>query len=203
MDGWVRLCGALASVSLMLARLTCGNVRTSLYLLHTTLDVGYGFASSITKLPNTRFNLAMTRTIPPALYDEVFTLVTAIAQPAAEPLGAVDEIKASDAYAKLLALFKRCESSGEFDPFLTEALADFTSDKSESIRLYGLALDQCAAFPGEATLSKRIGLARALIEASRTNEARDQIEVGRREAFLAHDAAALEELNELALKCAV
>jgi hypothetical protein len=41
----------------------------------------------------------MTRTIPPALYDEVFALVTAIAQPDAKPLGAVDETKASEAYA--------------------------------------------------------------------------------------------------------
>jgi hypothetical protein len=77
----------------------------------------------------------MTRTIPPALYDEVFALVTAIAQPDAKPLGAVDETKASEAYAKLHALFKRHESSGESDPFLNEALADFTDDNSESIRL--------------------------------------------------------------------
>jgi hypothetical protein len=92
----------------------------------------------------------MTRTIPPALYDEVFALVTSIAQPDAEPLSAVDETKASDAYEKLEALFKLRESSGESDPFLTEALADFTDDAAESIRLYKLALEQCADFPGEA-----------------------------------------------------
>jgi uncharacterized glyoxalase superfamily protein PhnB len=40
---------------------------------------------------------ATTRKIPPALYDGVFALATAIAQPDANPLGAVDEIKASDA----------------------------------------------------------------------------------------------------------
>jgi hypothetical protein len=145
----------------------------------------------------------MTRTIPPALYDEVFDLVTAIAQPDAKPLSAVDETKASEAYTKLHALFKRRESSGESDPFLTEALADFTDDNPESIRLYKLALDQCAAFPGEATISKRIGLARALIQAGRTIEAREQIEVARREAFSARDAASLGELDELAAKCAV
>jgi hypothetical protein len=145
----------------------------------------------------------MTRTIPPALYDEVFALATAIAQPDAKPLDAVDEIKASDAHAKLHDLFKRRESSGKSDPFLTETLADFTDDNSESIRLYELALDQCAAFPGEATISKRIGLARALIEANRVIEAREQIEVARREAFSARDAVALEESNELAAKCAV
>ena len=145
----------------------------------------------------------MTRTIPPALYDEVFALVTAIAQPDADPLGPVDETKASEAYAKLHALFKRRESSGESDPFLSETLADFTDDNCESIRLYKLALDQCAAFPGETTIPKRIGLARALIQAGRTIEAREQIEVARREAFSARDAAALEELDELAAKYSV
>jgi hypothetical protein len=144
----------------------------------------------------------MTRTIPPALYDEVFALVTSIAQPDAEPLSAVDETKASDAYAKLEALFKRRESSGESDPFLTEALADFTDDAAESIRLYKLALEQCAAFPGEATLPKRIGLARALIQVGRKMEAREQIEIARREAFLARDSASLAELSELDEQCA-
>ena len=134
----------------------------------------------------------MTRTIPPALYDEVFALVTSIAQPDAEPLSAVDETKASDAYEKLEALFKLRESSGESDPFLTEALADFTDDAAESI----------AAFPGEATLPKRIGLARALIQVGRKIEAREQIDIARREAFLARDSASLEELSELYEKCA-
>jgi hypothetical protein len=145
----------------------------------------------------------MTRMIPPALYDEVFALVTDIAQPGAKPLDVVDENKASDAYAKLRALFRQRESRGESDPFLTEALADFTYDNSESIRLYELALDQCAAFPGESTISKRIGLARALIQAGRTIEAHAQSEVARREAFSAGDGAALKELNELAANCAV
>ncbi len=143
----------------------------------------------------------MTRTIPPALYDEVFALVTAIAQPDAKPLGAVDETKALEAYAKLHALFKRRESASESDPFLTEALADFTDDNSESIRLYKLALDQCAAFPGESTISKRNGLARALIESGRTIDARSQIEIARREAFAVRDSEALGELEELDDSC--
>ena len=146
-------------------------------------------------------SLQMTRTIPPALYDEVFALVTAIAQPEAKPLGSVDEDKASEAYAKLLDLFKRRESSGDSDPFLTEALADFTDDNSESIRLYELALGQCAAFPGEATISKRIGLARALIEFGRIVDARAQIEIARREAFAERDSESLDELEELANSC--
>jgi hypothetical protein len=145
----------------------------------------------------------MARTVPPALYDEVFALATAIAQPDARPLDVVDEVSASEAYAKLLALFKDRENSGESDPFLTETLADFTDDNSESIRLYKLALDQCLAFPGEATLSKRIGLVRELIKADRKIDARKQIDVARRESFSARDTASLEELNELATQCAV
>jgi hypothetical protein len=143
----------------------------------------------------------MTRTIPAALYDEVGALVTDIAQPDARPLDNVDETRASNAFAKLLALFKRRELSGESDPFLTETLADFTDDKSEAIRLYNLALHQCAAFPGEATISKRIGLARALIESGRTIDARTEIEIARREAFAERDSEALEELEELADSC--
>jgi hypothetical protein len=145
----------------------------------------------------------MTRTVPPALYDEVFALATAIAQPDARPLDVIDEVSASDAYAKLLALFKDRENSGESDPFLTETLADFTDDNSESIRLYKLALDQCSDFPGEATLSKRIGLVRELIKADRKIEAREQIDVACRDSFSARDTASLEELNELAAQCAV
>jgi hypothetical protein len=95
------------------------------------------------------------------------------------------------------------ENSGESDPFLTETLADFTDDNSESIRLYKLALDQCPAFPGETTLSKRIGLVRELIKADRKSEAREQIDVARRESFSARDTASLEELNELAVQCAI
>src|SRR5258706_11611697 len=145
----------------------------------------------------------MTRKVPPALYDEVFALATAIAQPDARPLNVVDEVSASDAYAKLLALFKSRENSGEPDPFLTETLADFTDDNAESIRLYRLALDQCAAFPGEATLSKRVGLVRELIKADRKFQAREQIDIARRESFSARDTASLEELNEFAAQCAV
>jgi hypothetical protein len=139
------------------------------------------------------------RTIPPALYDEVFALVTDIAQPDAR---LTDEVKAADAYVKLLALFKYREQSGDSDPFLTEALADVTDDNSESIRLYELALKQCAAFPGEGTVSKRTGLARALIEAGRTAEASAQIEIARGEAFAERDSSALKQLEELSASCA-
>jgi hypothetical protein len=127
--------------------------------------------------------------------------VTEIAQPEARPLDNVDEIRASNALAELLALFNRRELSGDSDPFLTETLADFTDNKAEAIRLYDLALHQCAAFPGEATISKRIGLARALIESGRIIDARAQIEIARREAFAERDSEALEELEELADSC--
>ncbi len=138
------------------------------------------------------------RTIPPALYDEVFVLVAAIAQPAAK---LVDEARAADAYSKLVALFKSREQSGNSDPFLTEALADVTEDNSEAIRLYELALKQCAAFPDEGMVSKRTGLARALIEAGRAVEAGVQIEVARGEAFLERDSDALKQLKELSGSC--
>jgi hypothetical protein len=138
------------------------------------------------------------RTIPPALYDEVFTLVTAIAQPYADPLNQVDEAKASEAYDKLLELFRQKELAGESDPFLTEALADFTDDKLEAIRFYKLAIDQCGAFLGESTVPKRIGLARVLLSVNRRSEAQAEIEIARREAFAEKDSDAIKELDELA-----
>jgi len=136
----------------------------------------------------------MKRTIPPALFAEVFVLVADIVQPDAS---LIDEVKAADAFSKLLALFKYREQSGDSDPFLTEALADVTDDNSESIHLYELALKQCAAFPGEGMVSKRTGLARALVEAGRMVEARVQIEVARAEAFRERDSDALKQLEEL------
>jgi hypothetical protein len=145
----------------------------------------------------------MSREVPKELYDQVFLLVTAITQPNAEPLSEPNEIAASDALAKLTELFKRRQVAGQSDPFLTEALADFVEEDTEAIRLYELALAQGATAPGEPTHTKRVGLARRLLEAGRKVDSRAELERARREAFAASDTDALAELEEIARGLAV
>jgi hypothetical protein len=139
----------------------------------------------------------MEHSIPQELYDEVFALASAIAQPG--NLKDWDEATATNAFETLEALYKHHESNGTSHPFLTETLADFTvDDLEESIRLYRLALGQCNGFPGEPTHTKRLGLAKRLHEAGRTSEAQEQLELARRDAFAAHDTSDAQEMNELA-----
>jgi hypothetical protein len=145
----------------------------------------------------------MQREVPKELYDQVFALVTAIAQPDAKPLSKPNEIAAADALAKLTELFKRRQDADQSDPFLTEALADFVEDDAEAIRLYQVALAQCAAAPGEPTHTKRVGLARRLLEAGRIADARAELAHARREAFAASDTDALAELEQIAVGLAV
>lgn len=137
----------------------------------------------------------MTRQVPQALYDEVMDLATAIAQPEAEY--DIDEEAADAALAKLVALFRSREAAGLSDPFLTETLADFTDDLGDSIDLYRLALEQCAAFPDEPTHTKRQSLAECLLEDGSIAEAREELDKAIREAFAAGDTDAISELNEL------
>ena len=139
----------------------------------------------------------MSRRIPRPLYDEVFELVTMIAQPDASPLENVDEAAASEGMRKLLEVYRRQESSGAPDPYLTEAVADFTEDATEAIQLYELALIQSAAVPGEPIASKHIGLARRLHDIGRTKEAREHLLLARQSAFAERDAKVLQEMDEL------
>ncbi len=140
----------------------------------------------------------MARGIPDELYDKVFVLATAIAQPLAESEKHVDEAMASDALAKLVALYEHHERSGTPHPFLTEALADFTSDDTKAIVLYQHALDQCVDFPNEPRSTKRIALAERLYATGRTTEAREQLALARQDAFAEHDTAVMAEMDEFA-----
>jgi hypothetical protein len=139
----------------------------------------------------------MKRIIPQELYDQVLALANDIAQPEAGATGHVDNERASLALAKLRALYVERETSGNVDPSLTEALAEFTDDIVDAATLYALALQQSGAFPGEPTLSKRIGMVRALIGGGQMSDVNVQIEIARREAFAERDASALSELEAL------
>jgi hypothetical protein len=139
----------------------------------------------------------MVREVPGPLYQEVFALAEAITQPLADSPAEVDSAVAAQAYAALRALNERLEAAGQSDPFVTEALADFTEDSEAAIALYYRALEQCPAFPGEVAYTKRIGLARQLISVGRNAEALEQVASARREAFAAGDTDALRDLGEI------
>lgn len=135
--------------------------------------------------------------MPSELYCEVLELTTAIAQPNTLVETEVDLAAAEDALSKLGTLFERREATGARDPFLTETLADFTTDDLESIRLYRLSLQQCDACPGEPTHTKRQGLVERLIQIGEMSEANEELVKARREAFAAGDTEAIRELNAL------
>jgi hypothetical protein len=144
----------------------------------------------------------MARDIPRPLYDQVFELVTSIAQPDAHPLDNVDEASATQALTKLRDLYETQCDAGASDPFLTEALADFVEDDHEAISLYRRSLDEAAQFPGEPTHTKRIGLARRLCNVGLNSEASRELEAARREAFAARDSTVMAELDGLVKKLA-
>jgi hypothetical protein len=79
-------------------------------------------------------------------------------------------------------------------------LADLTDDDADSVHLYRLALQQCSAFPGEPTITKRLGLVERLLELGRSGEAGEEMIQARREAFATGDADAIKELDALAKK---
>ncbi len=139
----------------------------------------------------------MARGIPDELYSEVFALATAIVQPLADSEKHVDEAMASDAYAKLVALYEHHERTGT-PHFLAETLADFTLDDTKAIALYQHALDQCADFPDEPRSTKRIALAKRLHSTGRTGEAREQLALARQDAFAEHDTTIMAEMDEFA-----
>lgn len=134
---------------------------------------------------------------PQELYDKVLELTTAIAQPG-QGAGDIDSAIASEALSELIALFEARQAIGKPDPFLTETMADFTTNPNEAVRLYRLAIEQCAEFPDEPTYTKRQGLAEQLFELGLIVEAKEELAKARREAFASGDIDAIKELNELA-----
>ncbi len=139
----------------------------------------------------------MTRRVPASLYEEVYSLTEAIVQPEVGASAGVDAELASSAYAALRALYDRLDAAGTPDPFVTEALADFSDESNVAILLYRVAIQQSAAFPGEVTYTKRIGLARRLATEGRNAEALEQVALARLEAVEVDDADAVRELEEI------
>ena len=141
------------------------------------------------------------REVPKELWGEVLGVVTAITW---GPDGRKPDAEASEAQvAQLRAIYDRQERLGQPEPFLTEALADYTDDAAEAVTLYRRALVQSDGYSDEPTHTKRICLASRLIELGDLAEARSELVLGRAEAARLNDADYLGMADELLAKLAV
>ena len=108
-----------------------------------------------------------------------------------------DDAGQASGVAALRTIYGRESHAGRSDPFLTETLADFIDDPQEAAALYGLSLEQSLEHPGEPLHTKRIGLARALIELEEPARAMAALDAARFEANRNRDREALKEIAEL------
>jgi hypothetical protein len=127
------------------------------------------------------------------MYSEVFDVVTKIK----DAVLTDDQPGEAAGVEALRRIYDRETSAGRIDPFLTEAMADFTADPRASAALYELALTQCASFPDEPLHTKRIGLARMLIELGDEEDAAAQLDAARFEANRNRDRDGLDEIAEV------
>jgi hypothetical protein len=149
-------------------------------------------------LPNGRineekFDRMRSRAVPEPLYTEVFEVVTRIK----DAVLAEDPNAEANAVQALRRIYDREAAAGSGEPFLTEALADFTDDPRTGAALYELSIEQSRAFPDEPLHTKRIGLAHALIELGDNFKALNVLEAARFEANRNRDADSLQEISEL------
>ncbi len=136
--------------------------------------------------------MAMRR-IPEPLYSQVLEISSAL----------VNAVEADDGEAlavsfyRLEALYSEQCVSGNPDPFLIEALADFTDDASSAEKLYRLAIAQSQHFHGEPIHTKQIGLAERLIEIGKRAEAIQLLEDAKTKATEENDSDALDEIQSI------
>jgi len=141
------------------------------------------------------------REVPKDLWNEVLEVVTAITW---GPDGKEPDAKVSEAgLAQLRAIYVRQESQGQPEPFLTEALADFTDDAGEAVALYRRSLAQSKGYSDEPTHTKRISLAERLVELGNLSEARSELVLARAEAERLDDPSYVAMADELLAKMAV
>ena len=98
------------------------------------------------------------RAIPEPLYQQVLVIALAITN-ATE---AGDAPARRGAYRRLRSPYR--SRLGSPDPFLTETFADYTGGPRTRVKLYRLAIQQCAAFPDEDVSSKQEALNELLAE---------------------------------------
>ena len=131
--------------------------------------------------------------IPPNIYERVHELAVTIVNAS----GTGDDTLYDSLCQTLRAYYDEQASLGRSHPFLTEAMADYTDDAAEVVRLYKLSLEQARAFPDEPTHTKMISLAQKLIELGRREEAEAYLRDGRAEAVRRGDTFWIEDADRL------
>ena len=131
--------------------------------------------------------------IPPDIYERVHELAVAIVNAS----GADDDALHDSLYQALRAYYDEQASLGRSHPFLTEAMADYTDDATEAVRLYELSLEQARTFPDEPTHTKMISLAQQFMELGRTEQAEAYLRDGRAEAVRRGDTFWIEDADRL------
>ena len=121
--------------------------------------------------------------IPPDIYERVHELAVAIVNAS----GAEDDALHDSLCQTLRAYYEEQASLGRSHPFLTEAMADYTDDTVEAVRLYELSLEQARAVPDEPRHTKMISLAQRFIELGRTEQAEAYLRDGKAESVLRGD----------------
>ncbi len=131
--------------------------------------------------------------VPPDIYERVHELGVAIVN----ATQAGDEVLRDAHMQALRAYYEEQISLGRSHPFVTEAMADYTEEATEAVRLYELALEQSRAVPYEPTHTKMISLAERLIELGHREQAEAYLRDGRSEALRREDMFWIEEADRL------
>jgi hypothetical protein len=139
------------------------------------------------------------REVPRAIWAEVLDVTTQLTWCTEE----ADAERAAALFGELRAIYQRQLELGQSDPFLTEALADYTDDDLEAVHLYRLALAQGAARPDEPLHTKEISLGARLISLGDTQAARIALLRGKAEAQTRNDSHYVQYADELLAACPV
>lgn len=137
------------------------------------------------------------REIPPDIYCRVREL----------SLSMVNATEANDTalhdslYLQLQAYYDELTRSGSVEPFLTEALADYTDDPVAAVRYYMLSLKQAKRFRDEPVHTKMIALAERLIELGQFERAAAYLRDGRVEAVRWKEHDWVETADALLQEC--
>ena len=131
--------------------------------------------------------------IPSDIYDRVIEHGWAIVNAMEAGDGALQDSHR----LSLRAYYDEQTSLGRSLPFLTEAMADYTEDAAEAVRLYKLALEQSRSLPDEPLHTKMIALAERLVELGRTEQAVAYARDGRAEAVRRGDTFWIEDADRL------
>jgi hypothetical protein len=134
--------------------------------------------------------------LPQDLCEEVHDLALGIVNSST----ADDEPLRQFYYQKLVELYETRMEAKRGHPFLTEALADFTTENPERARLYKLAIEQSAEIPTEPLYSKMLSLAETLLEMKRSEEAEAYLVAAKQDAAQHQDSEALQEIESLLRK---